>query len=339
MNGHGFLRNPGKRRGRGGGPSFGRFRFPRFTIGLGRFGNITLRYLWPSLIFRPGGGGGGARRPPHPLHFRGPVLNPVLEKIVTKPPQTVALGIPGAVGTIIAITGYAIYDRAIRLMREQREREIEAGLEKERRRAHRYDDFRVLTVPPPPELLPFYDYPIAEPLIGRPVPTRAPAIPADSPARFPEIAPPRPAFAEPPRPIFSPPQVAPPTIRPVPAAPVRFPVEFPTYPVGQPTPFLPFNLPFAQPFNVPTLPGPVSSPGIPGTVLTPFNPVGVPSRFAAPDTSPKGGTKKGSCECPDTRTKQRKRRQDCAKGFYRERAGKITYTPWAKIDCITGREI
>jgi hypothetical protein len=351
MNGHGFLRNPGKRRGRGSGPSFGRFRFPRFSFPIGRFGNITLRYLWPpALIFRPGGGRPGGRPPPHPLHglpFVSPGLPPAIAGVVTAAESAGAATVLGPTVPLVLVAAAGVlglqsllqeaYLRRLQRELDEQEKELEE-LRERRRAAQEAPQFEIA---PAPDLLPFYDYPILEPLRARPArPQRVetPTLPAVSPVVLPEISPPRPEIFRPPPVEFPSPVVAPPTVRPV---PVPFPFEFPQ-PVTRPL-FVPWQiptLPFAQPVPVPAVPSPPGV-GLPGTAfpgLTPFDVTGLPSRFAAPDTSPKGGTKKGSCECPDTRTKKRKKRSDCAKGFYRERAGKITYTPWAKIDCITGEE-
>lgn len=328
--------------GRGG---FGSVRLPTWSWSLGRFGNLTIRFAWPaSIIFRPRGGpSGGARRPPHPLHglpFLSPGPIPQVAAVLSKAEAAAILGptVPVAILLAAGLLGLqdALQEAYLRrLQRELDKQEDELEELRELRRARQ--DAAEPTIAPAPELLPFYDYPLLPPLIARPTrPVRVdvPAIPQAEPIQLPEISPPRPDFFQPPAPIFAQPVIAPPTVSPV---TVPFPIQFPTPGLRPFTWQLPFS-PFAQPLPLPSLPGPVSAPGVPGLGLTPFDATGLPSRFAAPDTSPKGGTKRGSCECPDTRTKQRKQRRDCAKGFYRERAGKITYTPWARIDCITGRE-
>jgi len=346
VNGQGFLRNPGKRRGRGSGPSFGRFRLPTFSIRLGRFGNLVLRYFWPSLIFRPHAPPGRAR-PPHPLHglpFVSPGLPPAIAgAIETAAPAVLGPTVPLVLVGAAAVLGMQHILQEAYLKRLQRELDDkERELEELRKRRRAMQEAAEPQIAPAPELLPYYDYPMLPPLIARPTrPQRveSPAIPAVEPLVLPEIAPPRPEIFRPLPPIFPQPVVAPPKISP-PAVPL--PVQFPQ-PIAPGTrplliPWQLPQLPFARPVPLPGLPGLDSPIAFPGTGLTPFDVTGLPSRFAAPDTSPKGGTKKGSCECPDTRTKKRKKRSDCAKGFYRERAGKITYTPWAKIDCITGEE-
>jgi len=227
-----------------------------------------------------------------------------------------------------------------RLQRELDKQEKELEELRERRRA--MQEAAEPTIAPAPELLPYYDYPLLPPLIARPVrPQRVetPAIPRLDPVTAPEISPPRPDIFRPLPPALPAPVVAPPRVSP-PHVPLPFQFPQPIAPGSRPL-LIPWQLPqlpFARPVPLPGLPGLQSPVPVPGLGLTPFDVTGLPSRFASPDTSPKGGTKRGSCECPDTRTKQRKQRRDCAKGFYRERAGKITYTPWAKIDCITGRE-
>ncbi len=352
MPGQGFLQNPGKRRGRGSGPSFGRFNLPRISIRIGRWGNLTLRYLWPALIFRPWSPP-GRPRPPHPLHglpFVSPGLPGALAGIVTPEAAAGAAVLGPTVPLVLlgaaALLGLQKITQDVYLRRLQRELdEQEAELERLRERRRAMQDASEPTIAPAPELLPYYDYPMLPPLIARPTrPVRvdAPTIPQLEPMVLPEIAPPRPGIFEPLPQIFPLPAVAPPTVRPVPAPVQPFPVQFPQPVVPGTRPLLlPFTLPqlpFAQPLPIPALPTVPTLP-LPGLGLTPFDVTGLPSRFAAPDTSPKGGTKRGSCECPDTRTKQKKKRGECAKGFYRERAGKIVYTPWAKIDCISGREL
>jgi hypothetical protein len=314
----------------------------RFRIGGFEFG-IGLRGLLPSIILVSTGGPSTRARPQHPLHglpFVSPGPLPQVAAILSKAEAAAVFGpaIPAALLAAAGILGlqHVLQEAYLRQLQKELDKQ-EAELEELRELRRARQDAAEPTIAPVPELLPYYDYPPLPPLIARPTrPVRVdvPAIPQAEPVVLPEISPPRPDIFRPLPPVFPVPVVAPPKVSPV---TVPLPFEFPQPGIRPFTWQLP-ALPFAQPLPIPALPGPGLAPGMPGLGLTPFDVTGLPSRFAAPDTSPKGGTKRGSCECPDTRTKQRKRRQDCAKGFYRERAGKITYTPWAKIDCITGRE-
>lgn len=124
----GFIQNPGKQRG-GRAPSFGRFRLPSFGIRLGRFGNLSLRYIWPSVFFRPRGGASGPPRPPHPLHFAPGGVPSMIEACIANP---FLCGVAGAaragpVGKLGAGTLYAIIEaerlRKEKELRDQKQRE------------------------------------------------------------------------------------------------------------------------------------------------------------------------------------------------------------------------
>jgi len=141
MNGQGFLRNPGKRRGRGSGPSFGRFNLPTFSIRLGRFGNIVLRYFWPALIFRPSAPGRRAP-PPHPLHGL-PFLSPGLPPAIAGAIETAAPAVLGPTVPLVLVGAAAVLGLQNllqetylkRLQRELDEQEKELEELRKRRRA------------------------------------------------------------------------------------------------------------------------------------------------------------------------------------------------------------
>jgi len=353
----------GRRQGRGkrrGGGRFGRFRLPRFRIG-----NLNIRFRGlRRILVTPSGGPAatsGAPSPPHPLHFASPGVPAVIAEIcAVNPAQCVGsaavsplVGVAALGAAAFLLAQNKLQDLILRRMQDEldeEERELEE-LRKQRRARQAASE---PTVAPLPELLPFYDYPILPPLRARPArPQRVETAPVFRPERvnFPEISPPAPEiFPE----IFrpAPPKISEilPKISPVPALPVDFPVEFSRPVAPGASEFLqPLDFFELSPGQVPGISAPGDFlPDVPGIGLddflqspdlTPFNPTGVPSLSIAPDISPKTGRAK--CECPttDTKTKRRKKRGDCEKGFYEERGDKTSFTAWKKIDCTTGKEI
>jgi hypothetical protein len=320
----------------------------RIRIGGFEFG-IGLRGLLPSIILV----GSGRPRSQHPLHFQSPGLPQVLAEACRMNPRVcapVAVGSSGGpfglfAGAVVGLTIWGMQQEALRALEKKRKREADSELERERARTRLEQIYNraVTRQQMDIELPPYFDYPSPVPLIGRPVrppsPTVQPRI-DHAPTRIdvPEITFPGtqglPGLAYPVPLQLPTPEIAPP--RPT-VAPVKLPVEFPNWTLPR---TLPITWPFAQPLPMPTFrPGDLPLPGQPGVPLTGFQPVGLPSSLVSPQSfaDPQAQPKKGQCECPDTRTKTKKRNR-CVKGLYRETQGTIFYTPWAKVDCTTGRE-
>jgi len=329
----------------------GRGGFNRIRIRIGGFEfGIGLRGMLPSIILVGGGGRPGAQ---HPLHFAPPGLPETIAEICRINPRACAPVVVGGTGgpfglfagLVVGATIWGMQQEALRELEKKRKREADAELERERAR-NRLDQIynRAVTRQQMDiELPPYYDYPAPVPLIGRPVRPPSPAVQPridHAPTRVdvPEITFPGtqglPGLAYP-VPLHIPtPEIAPP--RPT-VAPVKLPFDFPSWTLPR---TLPITWPFSQPLPVPTFrPGDAPIPSLPGQPLTGFQPVGVPSSLVSPQSfaDPQTQPKKGQCECPDTKTKVRKRSR-CVKGLYRETKGSIFYTPWAQVDCVTGRE-
>jgi len=332
----------------GGGGRPGKRKGPRLSWPIwGWDFGISIRWGIPAFVFsrrRP------APRRIHPLHFAPPGLPGVIAEIcqanpkVCFPPAAGSIGGPFgiAAGAVVAATIWGIQKEAEREAAKKRKRALDREMEEQRarERLNRIQS-RVEVSPMQPEFPPYYDFPQPVPLIGRPArPSRAPS--RADPGTMPELRPvdiPAPEL----RPVEFPlpsalplPEIAPPRPLVRPAAPAK-PFEFPALPGPH---VMPWSLPFSQPVPLPGFrPGDLPLPTSP---LTGFEPVGVPSHLVAPHTfaSPQAQPKRGTCECPstDTKTKKQKRRSKCVKGLYRETRGTIFYTPWAQVDCVTGKE-
>jgi hypothetical protein len=241
-----------------------------------------------------------------------------------------------------------IYERAVELEEEKRERERRSDEILTRRREARDAPTRTVMIEDRPD--PVFDPDRYEEIdvIARPVPMRIPdrgpqttrADPAETPV-FPEVPAPgrvtvpisvpgtlpgtrpatRPATQPATRPATRPITAPSPLRHVIPlATPFLFPVRSPVRsPFAQPTP---------TPFAVPT-----------PTPLTPVQPTGVPSRLTAMQTQ---RARSQQCEpCPRTRDKQKRKRDRrvCYKGLFSERTRSEKRTRWQRVDCRTGREL